>query len=128
MNISMSNGLSGLQTHGAMVEVAGNNLANLNTDGFQSSGVAIGDNGTSGSDQVEIGRGAQVLAIQSNAAELTTGNDPTGTLNQSSLAGNNVDPAREMVNLILGQRGFEANLKAIRTANEMLGQAIDIKV
>ena len=127
MNISMSNALSGLQTHAMMVEVVGNNLANLNTDGFQSSRVASGDNGAIGSDKVEIGRGAQVLAVQSSTSELTPGDDPTGTLNQSSLEVSNVDPAREMVNLIRGQRGFEANLKVIRTVDEMLGQAIDIK-
>jgi flagellar basal-body rod protein FlgC len=39
-----------------------------------------------------------------------------------------VDLAREMVNLMLGQRGFQANIAVIKTAGEMLGSLLDIRV
>ncbi len=39
-----------------------------------------------------------------------------------------VDPALELVNLMLGQRGFEASIEVIKTAGEMLGSLLDIRV
>lgn len=48
------------------------------------------------------------------------------TLTQGALEGSNVDPAQEMVNLMLGQRGFQASIKVLQTADEMLGSVLDI--
>lgn len=59
---------------------------------------------------------AMVNAAAGNLARLNT------------TAGADVDPAREMVNLMLGQRGFQANIEVIRTAGEMLGSLLDIRV
>jgi len=39
----------------------------------------------------------------------------------------NVDLGEEAVNQIIGQRGFEANLQALNTADDMLGSLLDIK-
>ena len=50
-----------------------------------------------------------------------------GTIIQGALEGSNVDPAREMVDLMLGQRGFQANIKVLQTAEEMLGSVLDIR-
>ena len=38
----------------------------------------------------------------------------------------NVDLGEEAVNQILAQRGFEANLSLLKTADEMLGSLLDI--
>jgi flagellar hook protein FlgE len=38
----------------------------------------------------------------------------------------NVDPAEEIVNLLTANHGFEANLKTLKTENEMLGSLFDI--
>ena len=43
-----------------------------------------------------------------------------GTIQQSSLEGSNVDMATEMVNMIIGQRAYEANSKTIQTCDQML--------
>jgi len=59
---------------------------------------------------------AIVLGAAGNLARLNTA------------TGAGVDPAREMVNLILGQRGFQANVEVIKTAEEMLGSLLDIRV
>ena len=70
-------GISGLRGHQKMLEVIGNNLANVNTTGFKASRVLFSDlvyettrNGTSGDSQVlgsvnpvQIGTGAQVAQI-----------------------------------------------------------------
>ncbi|GAB4165804.1 MAG: flagellar basal-body rod protein FlgG [Geothermobacteraceae bacterium] len=43
-----------------------------------------------------------------------------GTLSQGYLEGSNVSVMEEMVNMIAGQRAYEINSKAIKTADEML--------
>ncbi len=43
-----------------------------------------------------------------------------GTLTQGFLEGSNVNIMEEMVNMIAGQRAYEVNSKAIKTADEML--------
>lgn len=43
-----------------------------------------------------------------------------GTLSQGYLEGSNVSVMEEMVNMIAGQRAYEVNSKAIKTADEML--------
>ncbi len=52
----------------------------------------------------------------------TPGTDGRGTLAQGFLEDSNVSVVEEMVNMILGQRAYEANSKVIRTADEMLAQ------
>lgn len=48
------------------------------------------------------------------------GEEGFGTLSQGYLEGSNVNIMEEMVNMIAGQRAYEANSKTIRTADEML--------
>jgi flagellar basal-body rod protein FlgG len=50
------------------------------------------------------------------------GADGMGTLAQGMLEDSNVSVVEEMVNMILGQRAYEANSKVIRAADEMLQQ------
>jgi flagellar hook protein FlgE len=83
---TFSTGLSGLATSSEGLSVVGNNLANLNTIGFKSSGISFSDvlgeqfstpgtptSGTSAS----VGLGAQVSGIRQNFGQgtlMTTGN------------------------------------------------------
>ncbi len=57
----------------------------------------------------------------------TPGDDNFGTLAQGFLEGSNVELVDEMVGLIVGQRAFEINSKAITTADGMLQTAIQLK-
>jgi flagellar basal body rod protein FlgG len=41
------------------------------------------------------------------------------------LAGSNVDPAVEQVNLLINRRQFEANVNALRAQNETMGDLLD---
>lgn len=50
-----------------------------------------------------------------------------GTLAQGFLESSNVNIAEEMVNMIIGQRNYEINSKAVQTADEMLQTANGIK-
>src|SRR5580765_380277 len=50
------------------------------------------------------------------------GTDSRGTLTQGFLEDSNVSVVEEMVNMIVGQRAYEANSKVIKAADEMLQQ------
>jgi len=50
-----------------------------------------------------------------------------GTLLQGYLEMSNVKVVEEMVNLIIAQRAYEVNTKAVQTADEMLAQANNLK-
>lgn len=50
-----------------------------------------------------------------------------GTLLQGALERSNVQVVEEMVNLIVAQKAFEMNSKAIRTAEEMMSIAVNIR-
>ncbi len=55
------------------------------------------------------------------------GNDNTGTLKTGGLEGSNVDLANEFSNMIVTQRGFQANSKIITVSDEMLETLVNMK-
>ena len=59
--------------------------------------------------------------------EATNRNLTKSRVVQGYLEGSNVQVADEMVNLIVAQRAYEMNSKAIQAADEMLGQANQLK-
>jgi flagellar hook protein FlgE len=50
-----------------------------------------------------------------------------GTLIGSALEGSNVDIAQEFTNMILAQRGYQANSKTITTSDELLVESLSLK-
>jgi flagellar basal-body rod protein FlgG len=64
----------------------------------------------------------------SGAPELgNAGENGFGTLNQGYLEMSNVKVVEEMVNLILAQRAYEVNSKAVQAADEMMQQSNNLK-
>ncbi|MCP4022048.1 MAG: flagellar basal-body rod protein FlgG [Desulfobacteraceae bacterium] len=61
------------------------------------------------------------------ATELTPGQDGAGTVINNYLEYSNVSVVEEMVELISGQRAYEANSKSIQTADTMLSTAVGLK-
>jgi len=59
--------------------------------------------------------------------EATNANITPSTINQGYLEGSNVNVADEMVNLIVAQRAYELNSKAITTSDTMLEVANNLK-
>ncbi len=55
------------------------------------------------------------------------GENGLGTISQSFLEMSNVEVVDEMVNMIVGQRAYEINAKAISTADEMLQTANNLR-
>jgi flagellar basal-body rod protein FlgG len=61
------------------------------------------------------------------ALEGVPGSDGVGTIAQGYLEMSNVNVVEEMVGMIIAQRAYEANSKAIQTADQMLQMANNIK-
>lgn len=55
------------------------------------------------------------------------GNNNTGEIVQYHLESSNVDIVEEMVNMITAQRAYELNSKSVRTADDILGTAVNLK-
>ncbi len=62
-----------------------------------------------------------------DAVEGTPGSEGFGTIANNSLEMSNVSVVDEMVALIVGQRAYEANSKALQTADTMLSLANNVK-
>ncbi|MCS7167840.1 MAG: flagellar basal-body rod protein FlgG [Gemmatales bacterium] len=58
--------------------------------------------------------------------EGTPGQDGLGTIRQGFLERSNVDVVQELINLILAQRAYEFNTKAIRVADDMLATSNEL--
>jgi len=50
-----------------------------------------------------------------------------GSLAPGALEGSNVDLSQEFTNLIIAQRGFQANTRVVSTADEILAELMNIK-
>lgn len=75
-----------------------------------------------------IGRNLYLpTAASGDAIAGTAGEDGLGTVSQGYLEMSNVSVVDEMVNMITAQRAYEINSKTIRTADDMLQMANQIK-
>ncbi len=55
------------------------------------------------------------------------GDNASGLINAGALEMSNVDLAQEFTNLIIAQRGFQANSRAITTSDEVLSELVNLK-
>ena len=66
--------------------------------------------------------------VNSGAAQIgTAGSGGRGTLVGGSLEMSNVDLSAEFTNLIVAQRGFQANARVITTSDQVLQELVDLK-
>lgn len=76
----------------------------------------------------KAGRNQFIATIESGPAKI--GSPQTGTLGSiysSSLEESNVDLASQFVNMILTQRGFQANSRSVTTTDQMMEEVINLK-
>ncbi|WP_372698470.1 flagellar hook-basal body complex protein [Arthrobacter sp. JSM 101049] len=96
---SLYSGISGLRAHQTMLDVTGNNIANVNTAGFKSSSTQFQDTlsqmtqggttpqpGTAGSNPAQVGLGVQVAGVSTNFGQGSTQN--TGKATDMMISGN----------------------------------------
>jgi flagellar basal-body rod protein FlgG len=90
--------------------------------------------------QIELARFVNPAGLKSTGSNLyeataasgqpflgTPGSEGFGTVMQGYLELSNVDIVEEMISMIIAQRAYEINSKAIRTAEEMLSIANDLR-
>ena len=116
----------------------------VTTDGYPLADGTVSDTPAGGTQQVvgnitlarfinpagltAIGKNLFVESEASGAAiEGNPGEDGNGTLTQNTLEMSNVQIVEEMVNMIISQRAYESNSKAITTSDSMLEIANGLK-
>lgn len=68
------------------------------------------------------------VTANSGAAQIgASGTNGTGTVVSGALEMSNVDLSQEFTNLIIAQRGFQANSKVITTSDQLLQTLMDLK-
>ena len=129
---------SGLSVSQRKIRVTANNVANVNTDGFRTDGFKTDGFKTDGftksrtvlSTAQPHGAKAEVEQVETtgpSALEQTTqGEQSVERSDLDARAETNVDIGEEMVNLLSGQRGYEASLRTLKTADEMVGSLLDV--
>ena len=96
---------------------------------------SLGENSRSGFGTIQLARFANPSGLEASGTTIlrnspasgtptpvTPGTEGTGALSQYYLERSNVDVVSELVNLIVAQRAYEVNSRAIRTGDEMLSQ------
>lgn len=68
----------------------------------------------------------RATAAAGTAIEGNPGENGLGKISQSFLERSNVEVVNELVSLIVAQRAYEVNSRAIRASDEMLTQATNI--
>lgn len=113
---AIQSALSGLTAHGTKISSNANNIANANTEGFKKSRVIL----SAGEPQGVIAR-VEPLETSGPMVYEQTGNG------MELIEQSNVDLGQELPEMSLNSRFYEANLKTIQTADEMLGSLLKIK-
>jgi len=107
---------SGLAAIQKKTEATAHNVANAETDGFKKIRVTLHEQEPQG--------------IRAEARRMETPGplvqEPT-TDGSALVEKSNVELSEELPGMMLGRRMFQANLKTLRTADEMLGSLLDIK-
>jgi len=104
--------LAGLMVFGKKVANAAGNIANSNTDGYKAQEAVIVQN--------QAGLPDLVTKTTDSPGSFIPGAD--GTLTESS----NVELSQEIPQMMIGQRGYEANLKTLQTEDEMSESILNI--
>lgn len=109
MILGLNAAILGMRSNANRIRVTANNIANVNTPGFRAGAPAIRTEPASSDNSLEAGAGGSRAS--------------TPNLPETS----NVDLAKEMADLIIAKHGYTANVKTVKTADELLGTILNIK-
>lgn len=110
----LSSSVSGLWVFVRKLENAARNIANSNTDQYKSRKATI----------VEDAAGLPIVNVIVDETPGVSVQDTDGTPRDTS----NVDLSREIPELLISKRGYEANLKTLKIQDEALDTLLDITV
>lgn len=106
--------LTALNAYRKKMDVTANNIANVTTDEFKKSRVTMSENQNGGVSAI-------VDRVDTPGIEKETIRNDQIVLTESS----NVDLAEELTEMIPTRTIYSANLKTLKTRNEMLGSLLD---
>ncbi|MDR1871501.1 MAG: hypothetical protein LBS60_06180 [Deltaproteobacteria bacterium] len=120
--------VTALSAFGVGTQVVAHNLANVATDRFKASRTLYEDlPNYSGVNAL-----TQKPAKPMGALRPNPGGSPVEAAGPGVVSGfletSNTDVAMEMIGLIINSRAYEANIKPVKTTDEMLGTIINLKV
>jgi flagellar basal-body rod protein FlgC len=107
--------LSALSAYQKRMDVTANNVANLDTDEFKKSRVNMeeGENG----------------GVKTSIQQINTPGMPKEVVREETIEeteSSNVDLAEELTGMMSTKTSYSANLKTLKTQNEMLGHLFDM--
>lgn len=108
--------LSGLAAAQTKINAVAHNTANANTDGFKKHRAL--------NQEVQPQGGVTTSVEQVNTPGPAVFRETENGLTQ--FEGSNVDLGEEAVNLLIGKRFYEANLRALKIQNDTVGSVLDI--
>lgn len=127
MGSALSSGVTGLQAHQKMLEVAGNNLANVNTTGFKSSSIGFSEllsetisrgsapsGSAGGTNPQQLGSGVGVASVTRNMTQ--GGFESTGQNLDMAIAGEGyfvMDTGSQIVYTRVGSFAVDANSQLV---------------
>jgi flagellar basal-body rod protein FlgC len=116
--------MGAFQSYGLRQQVSANNVANMNTQGFQPSRVSL--------EEVGNRQGVAPQTVEKTGSQQQAGAEDKGDVvqieaGQENAAGNpsGTDLAEEMVNMMQNQTAYSANASAVSTQAEMQGQLLN---
>lgn len=141
-NLVDSNGCFVCDDSNSKIQVS--NLANYSSINVSATGVITGVNGSNGNLDTlgQIGlasfvnqdgliqNGNGYFSRSSNSGAPTyanPGNSAVGSLVSGALEASNVDLSKEFTDMIVAQRGFQANARVITTSDEILQELVNLK-
>jgi flagellar hook protein FlgE len=115
MIVPLNNSISALQARVKKLGVTANNIANVISEGYKKYRASM-EEGPNVGVKVNLTR----LDTPGFPYELIENGQPL----EKEMS--NVDLTEEIPNLMIAQRGYEANLKTIQTQDKMIGSLLDI--
>lgn len=112
----INSALSGLTAFQKKIESTSHNVANINTDGFKKTRVTLAN--------VEPHGVIATISKVDSKGVLTLEQNSKG---QQLVEKSNVKLTEELPNLLLSKHFFEANLKVIKSKDEIIGSLLNIK-
>lgn len=115
MILPLSNSISALQAHVKKLGVAAHNIANVNSEGYKKYRATMEEDPFGG--------------VRVNISRVNTPGHPYEVIEDGqpvTKETSNVELTEEIPNLMIAQRGYEANIKAIQTQEKALGSLLDI--
>lgn len=125
MNIDAS--MQSLDVFSIAQQVSANNVANVSTEGFQSSRVDLEETAAGGVAVADIRQSSEAGPLLSSERLETNAYGQVESV-PTSVMGSNTDIGKEMVDMMVNQAAFGANVSAVRTWDQMTGALLDMAV